>query len=146
MSDIVQNRRASYDYSFEDKFEAGIMLTGTEIKSIRDGNVQLSDSYGVILENELWLLNSYIGQYPCASMTNHEPTRTRKLLLHRYEINKIQSQIKLKGYSLIPTRMYYAKGRVKVELALGKGKKNYDKRQSLREKDAKREIDRELKR
>lgn len=145
MSDIVQNRQASHNYVLEDKFEAGIALTGTEIKSIRDGAVQLRDAYGIISGGELFLLNCYIAQYPCAAMRNHEPTRTRKLLMHRKEINRLADAVKIKGYSLVATRMYFVRGKVKVEICLAKGKKNYDKRQSEKEKYAEKEVQQELK-
>ncbi len=143
--DITKNRQASFNYTLKEFFEAGIVLTGSEIKSIRLGHVNLRDSFGIVSNNEIWLLNTHISKYFQSSYNNHEETRTRKLLLHKREIQKIQNQIKLKGLTLVPTRMYFVNGRVKVELALCSGKKNYDKRQTEKERDKSREISKALK-
>jgi len=142
----IFNRAASHNYSLEDSFEAGIVLTGPEVKSIREGHAQLVDAYGYIRNGEAFLLNAYISPYSNASYNNHEPTRTRKLLLHRHEIEKIAKEITRKGYTLIPTQMYFVNGRVKVQLFLGKGKNAPDKRASEKEKDISREIQKEMKR
>jgi len=136
----IYNRAASYNYFLEDSFEAGIVLVGSEIKSIREGHAQLVDAYGYIRDGEAFLLNAYISPYSNASYNNHEPTRTRKLLLHKHEIEKISKNITRKGYTLIPTQMYFKNGRVKVQLFLGKGKNAPDKRAVEKEKDIKREI------
>jgi SsrA-binding protein len=143
--DMAKNKKAFHDYIIEETYEAGIVLTGTEIKSIRKGKVQLKDSYARIHQGEVFWWNGHIAPYEQGNRYNHEETRTRKLLLHRKEINKLIGKVKEEGYSLIPIRIYLKNGFAKMELALAKGKKNYDKRQSLKEKDAKRQIDRVLK-
>lgn len=142
---IIVNRTAWHEYFIEDKFEAGIALVGTEVKSLRRGKVNLSDSYVVIKDREAFLVRAHISVYKEGNIFNHEPLRKRKLLLHKYEIDKLFSKTAEKGYSLIPLRLYFSKGRVKVEIALAKGKKLYDKRDSMAEKQAKRDIDRGLK-
>ncbi len=142
---IALNKKAWHEYFLEDKFEAGISLTGTEVKSLRRGKVNLSDSYVAIKNNEAWLLQAHISKYEEGNIFNHEPRRQRRLLLHRYEIEKLSSKTAEKGYSLIPVKLYFSKGRVKVEFALAKGKKLYDKRDSISEKQAKRDIDRGMK-
>jgi SsrA-binding protein len=140
----AENRKARHDYHIHETFEAGIALTGTEVKSLRAGKANLKDSYARIDNGELMLHNMHISPYEQGNRFNHEPLRTRKLLMHRYEINKLLGQTKEKGYTLTPLKLYFTKGKVKVELALTTGKKNYDKRQDLAEKDAKREIDRHM--
>ena len=142
---IIVNRTAWHEFFIEDKYEAGIALMGTEVKSLRLGKVNLSDSYVVIKNREAFLVQAHISIYKEGNIFNHEPLRKRKLLLNKYEIDKLHSKIAEKGYSLIPIRMYFSKGRVKVEIALAKGKKLYDKRDSMAEKQAKRDIDRGLK-
>ncbi|WP_312199120.1 SsrA-binding protein SmpB [Anaerospora hongkongensis] len=140
----AENRKARHDYHIHETFEAGIALTGTEVKSLRAGKANLKDSYARIDNGELMLHNMHISPYEQGNRFNHEPLRTRKLLMHRYEINKLVGQTREKGYTLTPLKLYFSKGKVKVELALTTGKKNYDKRQDLAEKDAKREIDRHI--
>ena len=140
----AENRKARHDYHIHETFEAGIALTGTEVKSLRAGKANLKDSYARIDNGELMLHNMHISPYEQGNRFNHEPLRTRKLLMHRYEINKLVGQTREKGYTLTPLKLYFSKGKVKVELALTTGKKNYDKRHDLAEKDAKREIDRHM--
>lgn len=140
----AENRKARHDYHIHETFEAGIALTGTEVKSLRAGKANLKDSYARIDNGELMLHNMHISPYEQGNRFNHEPLRTRKLLMHRYEINKLVGQTREKGYTLTPLKLYFSKGKVKVELALTTGKKNYDKRQDMAEKDAKREIDRHI--
>ena len=140
----AENRKARHDYHIHETFEAGIALTGTEVKSLRAGKANLKDSYARIDNGELKLHNMHISPYEQGNRFNHEPLRTRKLLMHRYEINKLVGQTREKGYTLTPLKLYFSKGKVKVELALTTGKKNYDKRQDMAEKDAKREIDRHI--
>ena len=137
----IQNRRARYDYIIEDSFEAGIVLTGTEIKSIRLGKVNLKDSYAIIRNEEIYLLNTHISAYDNGNIFNHEETRTRKLLMHKKEILKLNNKIILEGYTLIPLKIYFVKGRAKVLIGLCKGKKNYDKREAIKERDIKREME-----
>jgi len=140
---IAKNRRAFFDYHVEDKVEAGIALTGTEVKSLRDGSAQLSDSYAVGQHGELFLLNAQIPPYkPAGPQQNHEPKRTRKLLLHRREIEKLLEKQQKAGYALIPLSLYFKEGRAKVEIGVCKGKASHDKRDAIAERDAKREIDR----
>ena len=136
----ILNRRARYDYMVEETYEVGIVLTGTEIKSIRLGKVNLKDSYAIIRNNELYLLNTHISAYEKGNIFNHEETRTRKLLMHKKEIVKLNNKIVLEGYTLIPLKMYFVRGRAKVQLGLCKGKKNYDKRETIKERDIKREM------
>lgn len=136
----IVNRRARYDYFIEEEIEAGIVLTGTEIKSIRMGKVNLKDSYAIIRNEEIFLLNTHISSYEKGNIFNHEEDRTRKLLLHRLQIKKLQNKITLEGYTLIPLKIYFVKGRAKVLIGLCKGKKNYDKRQTIKDRDIEREI------
>ena len=136
----IVNRRAHYDYFIEEELEAGIVLTGTEIKSIRMGKVNLKDSYAIIRNGEIFLLNTHISSYEKGTIFNHEEDRTRKLLLHRLQIKKLQNKITLEGYTLIPLKIYFVKGRAKVLIGLCKGKKNYDKRQTIKDRDIEREI------
>jgi len=140
---ITINRRARFDYHVEDKVEAGIVLTGTEVKSLREGSAQLSDSYAIGKNGELWLFNAQISPYkPAGPLANHDPKRSRKLLLHRREIDKLSEAQQKAGYALIPLSMYFKDGRVKIELGVCKGKTAYDKRDSIAEREAKREMDR----
>ncbi len=143
--DIAVNRRARHDYSIEETFEAGIALTGSEVKSLRAGKANLKDSYGRVQNREVWLWNAHISPYGPASQFGHEPTRTRKLLLHRHEIARLHGRIKERGLTLIPLRLYFKNGRAKVELALARGKKQYDKRASIRDRELRREADRATK-
>ncbi len=136
----IVNRRAHYDYFIEEELEAGIVLTGTEIKSIRMGKVNLKDSYAIIRNGEIFLLNTHISSYEKGNIFNHEEDRTRKLLLHRLQIKKLQNKITLEGYTLIPLKIYFVKERAKVLIGLCKGKKNYDKRQTIKDRDIEREI------
>lgn len=139
---VATNRKARHDYLIEDTFEAGLVLTGSEIKSIRAGQVNLKDSYATIREGELWLANVHIAPYRQASYENHEPRRERKLLMHRREINRLTGKLQEKGLTLIPLQLYLKNSRAKVELGLARGKKLYDKRQSMRERDDQRQIER----
>ncbi|MBM7551318.1 SsrA-binding protein SmpB [Thalassobacillus pellis] len=142
---IAQNRKASHDYFIEETFEAGMVLQGTEIKSIRAKRVNLKDSFATIRKGEVFLHNMHISPYEQGNRYNHEPTRTRKLLLHRKEIDRLIGATQQEGYSLVPLKIYIKNGVAKVLLGLGKGKKKYDKRQVLKEKQMKRDIDRALK-
>ena len=138
---IAKNRRAFFDYHVESRIEAGIALTGTEVKSLREGSAQLSDAYAVGQHGELFLLNAQIPPYKAAGpLLNHEPKRTRKLLLHRREIDRLLEQQQKGGYALIPLSLYFKDGRVKVEIGVAKGKRAADKREAIAEKDAKREM------
>jgi len=129
---LSDNRHAGHNYHLLERFEAGLALTGTEVKSAKDGRVQLKDSFAEVAGNEAWLLNAHIGQYSHGNRENHEPTRRRKLLLHRSEIDKLLGQTREKGLTLVPTKMYLKNGRIKLELAVAKGKKLHDKRESER--------------
>jgi SsrA-binding protein len=137
--DATVNRAASHNYFLLEKIEAGVVLTGTEVKSIRAGRANLKDAYGLVKNNELWLLNAHINPYEHGSYSNHEALRTRKLLVHKDEIRKLIGKTQQKGLTLIPTRMYFKNGRVKVELALAKGKQNWDKRETERRRTADKE-------
>ncbi len=139
---VAENRKARHDYHIHETYEAGIALTGTEVKSLRAGKANLKDSYARIDNAEIMLHNLHISPYEQGNRFNHEPLRTRKLLMHRYEINKLIGKTKEKGYTLVPLKLYFTRGKAKVELALATGKKNYDKRQDIAERDAKREMDR----
>ena len=141
---VAQNRKASHDYFLEERFECGIVLTGTEIKSVRKGKVQLKESFISFINGEAFIKGMSISAYDFGNRFNHDETRERKLLLHRSEITKLSNKVKLKGYTIVPTCMYLKNGKVKIELALAKGKKLYDKRQDLAKKDANRRIEREL--
>lgn len=142
---ITNNRKASFNYFLSDFIEAGIELTGTEIKSIRNNGVSLNDSYIVIRNHEAFILNMHIAPYKQGNIFNHEPLRTRKLLLHKKEILKLEAKVKEKTFTLVPVKVYFKRGRVKVEVALGKGKKDYDKRDSIKEREDKRAIEKALK-
>ncbi|MDP2727602.1 MAG: SsrA-binding protein SmpB [Dehalococcoidia bacterium] len=142
---IATNRKAHYDYFIEETVEAGIILTGTEIKSIRLGRVSLREAYAKIEHGEAWLINAHIAQYPGGNRYNHEPTRTRKLLLHRKELDRLMGKVREKGYTLVPLRLYIKHGYAKIELGLGRGKHVYDKRETIASRDAQREIERAIK-
>ncbi len=142
---IANNKKARHNYSIESEYEAGIVLVGSEVKSIREGRVSFHDSYADIRNGEIFLRQLHISPYKYAYYTNHESLRTRKLLLHGYEIKKIWSKIKERGYSLIPLKIYFKNSNIKVKLGLGKGKKFFDKRESIKQKDMKRDLDRERK-
>ncbi len=137
--DAAQNRVAYHNYFLLEKFEAGVALRGTEVKSIREGKANLKDSYGLVKDGEAFLLNLHIGPYSHGNIANHDETRTRKLLMHREEVRKLQSKTQIKGHTLIPTRLYFRNGRVKCELALAKGKQDWDKRETERRREADRE-------
>ena len=139
---VATNRKAGRDFHLEERREAGLVLMGTEIKSIRAGRVNLRDSFAMVKEGELWLMNAHIAPYDQGTYTNHEPRRPRKLLMHRREINRIAGKLQEKGFTLIPLRIYLKNNLAKVELGLARGKKQYDKRAALREKETRREIDR----
>ncbi len=139
---ICQNKKAKHDYFIDDILEAGIVLLGTEVKSIREGRVNLKDSYAKIKDGEVFLYGCHISPYPHASYNNHEPERVRKLLLHKREIKRLIGKTKEKGYSLIPLRLYFRGGKVKVELALARGKKKYDKREAIKRREEARELKR----
>lgn len=141
----INNRKAKYDFEIEQTIECGIVLTGTEIKSIREGKVNLKDSYAIIKHNEVFLLNTHISHYEQGNIFNHDETRSRKLLLHKKEILKIRDLLTQQGFTLIPIKMYFKKNKVKVLLGIAKGKKNYDKRESIKKKDIERDIKKELK-
>ena len=134
------NRKARYDYEIIDEFETGIVLTGTEVKSIRNGKVNLKDSYAIIRNGEVYLLNTHISKYEEGNIFNHEETRTRKLLLHKKEIKKIKNKIDQEGMTLVPLKLYFKKNKVKILLGLARGKKNYDKRETIKKRDLDREI------
>lgn len=139
----IKNRKASHEYEFIDKFVAGVVLTGTEIKSIRNSQVTMSDAHCVFIKNELWIKNLHISEYSNGGYVNHEPKRERKLLLNRQELEKINGKVTTKGMTIIPTRLFVNdKGRAKLEIAVAKGKKLFDKRESLKDKDNKRDLDR----
>lgn len=142
---IADNRKARYDYELLDRFEAGIVLTGTEVKSLREGRATLTQAYADVRDGEAWLQGAEIATYDQGNRANHEPTRPRKLLLHRREIDRLYGQVREKGLTLVPTRLYFKDGRVKVELALARGKNTVDKRRALADRDAKRQIERAFK-
>lgn len=144
--DIAVNRRARFEYHIEETLEAGVVLLGSEIKALREGKANLKDSYGRIEGDEVWLWNAHISPYAPASQFGHEPLRTRKLLLHRDQIARLTGKVKERGLTLVPLRLYFKSGRAKIELALGRGKKQHDKRDSIREREVKREMDRAMKR
>jgi SsrA-binding protein len=141
---ICSNRKARFEYEILDQIECGIVLTGSEVKSLRDGKVSLDEAYARVRDGELWLIGCDIAIYPQASLLNHEPRRVRKLLLHRAELRKFAEQAGHKGLTLIPLSMYLTRGIVKVKVAIGRGKKLHDKRESLKKSEAKREIQRAM--
>lgn len=141
----ILNRKARHDYFIEEVYEAGIELTGTEIKSIRAGSCNIKDSYAVVKKGEVFLLNMFVAPYKEGNIFNHKETRTRKLLLHKKEIKKISEKQEQQGLTLIPLKLYFKKNKLKVELGICRGKKNYDKRESIKERDIKRSVEKELK-
>ena len=142
---ITDNRRARHDYHLLERVEAGIQLTGTEVKSLRAGGAQLGQAYAEIRDGEAWLVGASIAEYAQGNLQNHRPERDRKLLLHRREIDSLEGKVREKGLTLVPTRLYFKDGRVKIELAVARGKERIDKRRDLAERDARRQIERELK-
>ncbi len=142
---VATNRKAHHEYTLEDSFEAGLVLTGSEIKSIREHRVNLKDGYVEDRNGELWLMNVHISGYDQAGAFDHDPLRARKLLLHRKEINRLITRIRERGYTIVPTLMYLKKGRAKVEIAVARGKKQYDKRAAIAERDSRRDVERALK-
>ena len=141
---IARNKRARHDYEILDTGEAGIVLTGTEVKALRDGRANLTDGYGYVRDGEVFLLNAHIGAYGHGNVFNHEPTRTRKLLLHKREIRRLIGSLERQGLTLVPLDMYFKGGKVKVRVALARGKQQHDKREDLKKRDAEREIARVL--
>ena len=141
---IVENRRARHEYHLGDRFEAGLVLQGTEVKSLRGGQATLQQAYAEVRDGEGWLLGLHVPEYSEGNRANHDPDRPRKLLLHRREIDRLYGQVREKGATIVPTRMYFKDGRVKVELALAKGKELHDKRRDIAARDAKRQMEREL--
>jgi SsrA-binding protein len=141
---IAENRRARYDYELLDRLEAGIVLTGTEVKSLREGRVTLAQAYADVRDGEVWLIGADIAEYGHGNIANHEPGRDRKLLLKKGEIASLLGKVREKGQTLVPTRLYFKDGKVKVELALAKGKEKGDKRRDIADRDAKRQIERAL--
>ncbi len=137
---VAQNKKASFQYFVEEKIEAGMVLTGSEVKSLRDGGASLSDSYATVKNDELFLLNCHIAPCQQASYMNHEPKRTRKLLLHKMQIRRLTGKLNEKGFTLIPLKLYFKGGRAKVELGLCKGKKAFDKRETIKKRETKREL------
>lgn len=131
----VLNRKAKFDYFIDDTYECGIVLKGSEIKSIRDGKVNLKDSYGIVRNNELYILNMHISKYENSGVFNHDETRTRKLLAHKNEIYKIRDKVSIEGYTIVPIKLYIKDGRAKILIGIGKGKKNYDKKHAIKERD-----------
>ncbi len=141
----IQNKKARHDYSVEDTIETGIVLSGTEVKSIRQGSANLKDSYAIVRDGEVYLVGMHISPYDKGNIFNKDPLRDRKLLLHKREINKLIGLIQQKGFTLVPLKIYFLRGKVKVLLGIAKGKKLYDKREDIKSRDVKREIDRRLK-
>ncbi len=144
MKNIATNRQARYRYHFLETWEAGLVLTGTEVKSLREGQAQIKDGYATVRDGEVWLHNVHIPPYAPASRENHEPERSRKLLMHRREIERLIGKTREKGLTLVPTRLYFRDGRVKAEIALAKGKDVGDKRQTIKEREMKREMERAI--
>lgn len=142
----IINRKAKHDYFIDEVFETGIVLTGTEIKSIRQGDCNIKDCYGIIKNHEVYLLNMYVGQYKEGNIFNHLETRDRKLLLHKKEIKKLEDYIERKGFTLIPIKLYFKENKLKVALGVCHGKKEYDKREAIKDRDIKREVEKNLKR
>jgi len=142
--DVASNRQARFRYELLDKVEAGMVLQGTEVKALRDEGAQMTDAYATFTDGEAWLHNLHIPPYKPAAMNNHQPDRSRKLLLHRREIERLLGRVRERGLTVVPTRVYFANGRAKVELALARGKDVHDKRESIREREQKREMDRAM--
>ncbi len=141
----ILNRKARFDYNIESTLEVGIVLQGTEIKSVRSGKANIKDSYAIVKNDELYLLNAHIAEYEQGNRFNHEENRTRKLLAHKSEIKKLKNKLDLEGYTLIPLKLYFKNGNLKVLIGLAKGKKNYDKKEAIKERDIKREMEKEFK-
>jgi SsrA-binding protein len=139
---IAENRKARHEYHIEDTYEAGLVLKGTEVKSLRQGRVNLKDSYASIKNGEIWVHQLHISPYPFAYYNNHDPLRPRKLLLHRREIDKLYGKVNEQGHTLVPLRIYFKRGKVKLVLALARGKRKHDKREAIRRRDEQRELDR----
>ena len=142
---VTKNRKAFHDYHIDDKYEAGISLVGTEVKSLRAGSANLKESYVIIKDGEAFLFNCHISPYSHGNLQNHEPLRTRKLLLHKKEISRLWGSISQKGYTIVPLKIYFKNGKAKVEIGLGRGKRQYEKRATIKEKEANREIERHMK-
>jgi SsrA-binding protein len=142
---VGENRKARHDYFIEDEYEAGLVLVGTEVKSLRQGRVNLKDSYARIKDGEVYVFQMHIGPYPFAYYGNHDPLRPRKLLLHKQEIKRLHSKVNEKGHTLVPLRIYFKDGKVKLTLALAKGKRQYDKRETIKRRDEQRELERNRK-
>jgi SsrA-binding protein len=145
MKVVCQNRKAYHDYHVEETLEAGVVLSGTEIKSLREGKANVKDSYVIIKDNEIFLLNCHISPYSHGNMMNHDPIRTRKLLLHRKEINRLRGKTAIRGFTLIPLKIYFKGPFAKIEIALARGKKLFEKRETIKEKEVRREIARAIK-
>jgi SsrA-binding protein len=143
---IADNRRARHDYELLDRVEAGVVLTGTEVKSLRQGRVQLGHAYADVRDGELWLVGATIAEYAQGNVQNHQPERDRKLLVHRHEIDSLYGKVREKGLTVVPTRMYFKDGKVKVELALARGREKADKRRAIADRDAQRQMERALRR
>ena len=141
----INNRKAKYDFDIEDTIECGIVLTGTEVKSIRDGRANLKDSYAIIRNNEVFLVNTHISHYEQGNIFNHDETRSRKLLLHKKEILKLKDKLEIEGYTLVPLKIYFVKNKAKVLIGVAKGKKNYNKKETIKERDIQREMEKSLK-
>jgi len=141
----IKNKKATFDYFIEEEIECGIVLKGTEIKSIREGQANIKDCYAIVKNNEVFLLNMFISKYENGSIFNHDERRTRKLLLNKKEILKLRDKVEISGYTLVPLKLYFKNNKAKILLGVAKGKKNYDKRESIKEKDVKREIEKTLK-
>ena len=145
MKVVCQNRKAYHDYHIEETLEAGVVLSGTEVKSLREGKANVKDSYVIIKDNEVFLLNCHISHYSHGNIMNHDPIRTRKLLLHQKEINRLRGKIAMRGFTLIPLKIYFKGPFAKIEIALARGKRLFEKRETIKEKEAKREIARAIK-
>lgn len=143
---LLRNKRGSYDYEITERLEAGMVLVGSEVKSLRESKGSLTEGYIVLRKGEAWLVGAQINEYPWANQFNHDPTRDRKLLLHKQEIAKLATKVSQKGFTLVPLQIYLKGGRIKLELGVGRGKREFEKRDSKREAEAKREIDRAMKR
>ncbi len=141
---IAENRKARFDYFIEDTYECGVVLEGTEVKSVRNGNISFPDSFGEVINDEVWIKNFHISEYSFSSIFNHNPDRPKKLLLHKDEIKRIARKVDNKGYTLIPIEVYLKNGRVKIALGICKGKKQFDKRATIKDRDIKRDLQREF--
>ncbi|HMS34073.1 MAG TPA: SsrA-binding protein SmpB [Ignavibacteria bacterium] len=139
---IATNRKANFEYEILNRYESGFVITGTEVKSIRDGKINIQESYGRIINDEVWIINSHINEYKYGNINNHEPLRNRKLLLNKREIRKIKQQLQEKGLTLVPLKVYFKGSLVKVEIGIAKGKKLYDKRESIKKRDIERNLSR----